>query len=213
MTTDNLDLSSYSELKVDFNYYARSMDNSNEDFWLQISTDGGTSFTTVEEWNRNDEFVNDQRYFETVVVNGPFTATTQVRFRCDASGNSDWVYIDDVKIVGCLNNFAAASQIPASTSKQSTVNNVDVKEDVKSLDFEIFPNPFSERIQLVLNDYNESAEVIVELISFANGQTIYKQSFNNQYIELSNLPIANGTYAIRVIHDNKVKTKRIVKIQ
>jgi len=25
----------------------RSMDNANEDFWLQISTDGGSSFATV----------------------------------------------------------------------------------------------------------------------------------------------------------------------
>ena len=100
-TTDNLNLSAYSELNISFSYYARSMDSSNEDFWLQISTNGGSSFATIEEWNRGDEFENNQRYNESVVYAGTFTSNTQLRFRCDASGNSDWVYIDDVTISGC----------------------------------------------------------------------------------------------------------------
>jgi len=46
ITTDNLDLLAYTEIEVNFNYYPVSMDNSNEDFWLQISTNGGSSFST-----------------------------------------------------------------------------------------------------------------------------------------------------------------------
>ncbi len=99
MTTDNLDLSTYSEIEVQFSYFCRSMDNSNEDFWLQISTDGGSSFITVEEWNRNDEFLNKERHNETVVISSvSLSSNTKLRFRCDASGNQDWVYIDDVII-------------------------------------------------------------------------------------------------------------------
>ncbi|MGJ8652531.1 MAG: carbohydrate-binding protein [Opitutaceae bacterium] len=99
MTTNNLTLSGYSELKVEFSYICVSMDNSNEDFWLQISTDGGVNFTTVEEWNEGDEFVNDVRYNDSVTILGySLNDQTQLRFRCDASGNSDWVYIDDVVI-------------------------------------------------------------------------------------------------------------------
>lgn len=98
-TTDNLDLSAYTELNVSFSYLCRSMDNSNEDFWLQI--DNGSGFNTVEEWNRDDEFVNDQRYNETVNIQGPFSSSSRLRFRCDASGDKDWVYIDDVEIEGC----------------------------------------------------------------------------------------------------------------
>ena len=102
MTTDDLDLSEYNELKVEFSYYCRSMDNSNEDFWLQVSTNGGSSFTTVEEWNRNDEFVNNQFYTDEVTISDiTFTPNTRLRFRCDASGNADWVYIDEVVISAC----------------------------------------------------------------------------------------------------------------
>lgn len=101
MTTDNLDLSAYSQIEVQFSYYCVSMDNSNEDFWLQISTDGGSSFITIEEWNRDDEFLNDERHNETVVISGiSLSSNTKLRFHCDASGNSDWVYIDDVIITG-----------------------------------------------------------------------------------------------------------------
>ena len=103
LTTDNLDLSAYEELTVEFSYFPVSMDNSSEDFWLQISEDGGSTFTLVEEWNLNDEFVNNTRYDESIFLPGPFTSTnTQFRFRCDASGNKDWIYLDDIHIRGCL---------------------------------------------------------------------------------------------------------------
>jgi len=97
--TDNLALAAYDEVKVDFWYYCYSMDNSNEDFWLQISTDGGSNWTTVEEWNQGDEFVNEQFYPDSVIITG-FTLTnnTQLRFRCHASGNADDVYIDEVMV-------------------------------------------------------------------------------------------------------------------
>ncbi len=87
-------------MEVEFSYYCISMDKSSEDLWLQISTDGGSNFITVEEWNRNDEFVNNERHNETVVISGiSLSANTKLRFRCDASGNQDWVYIDDVNIL------------------------------------------------------------------------------------------------------------------
>ena len=97
--TNNLALAAYDQVKVDFWYYCYSMDNSNEDFWLQISTDGGSNWTTVEEWNLGDEFVNEQFYPDSVIITG-FTLTnnTQLRFRCDASGNADDVYIDEVMV-------------------------------------------------------------------------------------------------------------------
>ena len=100
-TTGNIDLSMYNEVQVDFSFFPTSMDSPTEDFWLQISTDGGTTFTTLEEWNQTDEFDNDQRYFDKVTVSGPFTTTTQFRFQCHASGDSDWVYLDDITIKAC----------------------------------------------------------------------------------------------------------------
>ncbi|MEO9853877.1 MAG: fibronectin type III domain-containing protein [Reichenbachiella sp.] len=99
MTTDNLDLSSYTSAKIEFSFIASNMEV-NEDFWLQYSTNGGSSFTTVEDWITGTDFSNNQRLNPSVEIAGSFTAATQIRFRCDATANNDWVYIDDVVISG-----------------------------------------------------------------------------------------------------------------
>jgi hypothetical protein len=75
------------------------MDNSNDGFRLQISTDGGNTYTTVEEWNLGDEFENRRFYSESVVITG-FTLTdqTRIRFRCNAEDNRDDVFIDEIEV-------------------------------------------------------------------------------------------------------------------
>ncbi|MEM7792789.1 MAG: sulfatase-like hydrolase/transferase, partial [Verrucomicrobiota bacterium] len=99
MTTDVLDLSGFSSVTVEFSYIVNSFEGT-EDFWLQVSTDGGVSFSTVEEWNLGDEFSNNVRENETVTILGSFSANTLLRFRCDASNNGDHVFIDDVVLTG-----------------------------------------------------------------------------------------------------------------
>jgi len=100
MTTDNLDLSNYEEIIVDFHYYPKEMETG-EDFWLQVSTDGGNSYSTIKTWAKGTDFDNDAGYTESVTMTGTFTSTTKIRFRVDASVNNDRVYFDDVTISGC----------------------------------------------------------------------------------------------------------------
>ncbi len=95
------DVSGYAELKVDFWFMAVSMDNSNEDFWLQYYD--GSSWQTVETWARSIDFENNQFYHETVSISSSqynFPANAQLRFMCDASGNQDDVYIDEIEFRG-----------------------------------------------------------------------------------------------------------------
>lgn len=98
-TTGNLALSAYHQIRVEFWYLCISMDRNTEDFWLQVSTDGGRTYTTVEEWNLNDEFVNKQFCQDTVILSGhTLTDQTRIRFRCDAGGRDDDVYIDQIAV-------------------------------------------------------------------------------------------------------------------
>ncbi len=101
MTTTSQNLALYSELTVSFSYIAVSFDGSTEDFWLQVSTNGGTTYTTVGDFNNTIQFNNNVRQNATVTIPGPFTSTTRLRFRADASADDDQVYIDDVVITGC----------------------------------------------------------------------------------------------------------------
>lgn len=204
-TTDNLDLSIYEEITVDFGYYCRSMDNSNEDFWLQISTNGGGSFTTVEEWNRDDEFVNNQFYTDQVIITGPFTATTQLRFRADASGNSDWVYLDDIVISGC--STSGSSKITGS--KKKTNPNVIEDLDTDGVTSIVYPNPFDSIINLKINGNYKKTEIkIINVL----GQFIYSETYrDNEKIEIYTDDLPIGQYIININIDGSTSIKRVVK--
>jgi len=100
MTTDNIEASTYKELKVEFSYYPVELEEG-EDFWLQLSKDGGASFTTIKTWAKGNDFENNTANRETVVIDQTFSSTTKIRFRVDGSVNNDRVYFDDVAISGC----------------------------------------------------------------------------------------------------------------
>ncbi|MDO5971718.1 sulfatase-like hydrolase/transferase [Flavivirga aquimarina] len=207
-TTDNLDLTTYEEITIDFGYYCRSMDNSNEDFWLQISTDGGGSFTTVEEWNRDDEFVNNQFYTDQVIISGPFTTNTQLRFRADASGNSDWVYIDDIVISGCSSSGGSSKSISKNpkTEIAAKVEDFDTTETAAPI---LYPNPFRERLIIKIQEtYNRSNIKIFNIL----GQMIIERSyFGDTLIEMPTSNLDSGQYLININIDGKTVQKRVVK--
>ena len=214
-TTDNLNLSNYQDITVDFTYIVRSFDNSNEDFWLQISTNGGASYQTVEEWNLNDEFVNNVRYFDAVTVQGPFSSNTRIRFRCDASGNSDWVYLDDVTISGCANG----SLVPTPISGQPTVETPvleNTAEPIKASDeLVLFPNPTNSSLELAFESTSEGRATVYIVDLF--GKVVYnraidKQAEGRQQIELSVEQLAAGTYFLVLVDGETRRTTRFIKI-
>lgn len=90
------DVSGYVELEVEFYFYAYSMDNTREDFWLQYF-DGGT-WHTVGSWARGIDFDNNTFYVVNVTIPNTYAYPTdaKLRFMCDASGNVDDVYIDAI---------------------------------------------------------------------------------------------------------------------
>jgi|GEM_PF-4641622 len=106
-TSISLDLSVADSVLVDFSYFPNSME-SGEDFWLQISTDGGFSFTTIQTWASGTDFTNGIRYFEHVNISSPLTSDTRFRFVCDASGNGDQVYFDEITITVCTSTAPIA---------------------------------------------------------------------------------------------------------
>ena len=125
----------YTELKVEFWYYPRSMDNANEDFWLQYWD--GASWQTLRSWVKGTDFENGSFYSDSVTINsGSYTFPTDmnIRFMCDASGNIDDIYIDEIRISGY------APDLPANTPPVATDDGgVTVTEDV-ALDIAVLAN-------------------------------------------------------------------------
>jgi len=95
----DVDTPGYTQLKVEFWYIPISMDNSKEDFWLQYYD--GTDWHTVQTWVRGVDFDNGTPYNPTVYIDETsytFPTDMKIRFMCDASGNRDDVYIDEIRV-------------------------------------------------------------------------------------------------------------------
>jgi len=98
--TSPQDFSCATDVVIDFMYLPLSME-AGEDFYLEYSTDGGNSFTVVQQWASGVDFVNGNFYTESVNISGNFSSQTVIRFRCDASGNYDEVFLDNISISLC----------------------------------------------------------------------------------------------------------------
>lgn len=98
--TNDISVSQYHALRVEFWYYARSMDNPREDFFLEYSSDGGLVWEIINSWAQSIDFDNDRWYFVAQDLDASSLSTIRLRFRCDASGNGDNVFIDDIKLSG-----------------------------------------------------------------------------------------------------------------
>ena len=97
--TNGIDVSGYSEIKIEFWYMARSMDNSSENFRLDFWD--GSRWTTLKTWAQGIDFQNNQFFFENLVLSKldyNFSPDMRIRFVCDASNNYDDIYIDEINI-------------------------------------------------------------------------------------------------------------------
>ncbi len=206
MTTDDINLSNYNEAKIDFTFIAASMDNSNEDLWLQISTNGGSSYTTIRDWDTNIDFVNNVREFEEVTISGPFTSNTRFRFRLDASGNNDRVYIDDVVISACSAN--------SSKGKSKNQSIISLEGDLIS-NLVLQPNPTRNDVNVLYNASEKSNTTM--LIMDVSGKIVLSRKFGNESgLQNKNVDLGalnNGIYYVTLITNKERVTERLVIVK
>ncbi|KAA3628519.1 MAG: T9SS C-terminal target domain-containing protein [Bacteroidetes bacterium] len=216
MTTDNLNLASYDEITIDFTFIASSMENG-EDFWLQASTNGGASYSTLISWASGSEFVNGQRYFPSVVITGTFTSNTRFRFRCDASNNSDFVYIDDVVISGCLNgNRESGESIFAEVIETESSESARIIESTENIsDVKMFPNPTSGLMNVTF-DIEETSEVQL-IVTNITGQVIHSRDLQinaGEYkTEIDASGFGQGIFFLNIATKDGVITQKFVVVR
>ena len=105
-----------------------------EDFWLQVSTNGGSSYSTVASYARGTSFNNNTFYTDAVVISGPFSSNTRFRFRCDASANNDMIHLDDITISGCV---SGARELPGDVVTEEET----LRTNLSTLEMNLYPNP------------------------------------------------------------------------
>lgn len=99
-STNSTDISSYTQLRVQFWAMPISFEGS-EDFFLEFSSDGGSSWSVIGNWVNGVDFSNGNFVNPEVIINSgsyTFNANAKIRVRCDASGNGDRLYVDEVVV-------------------------------------------------------------------------------------------------------------------
>ena len=170
----------------------------------------GSSWSTVATYARGTDFNNSTFYTATVTLDASafnFDANSQFRFQCDASGNNDQIYIDQVTITGINGQGAGINSIQpisggANTGFATSFNEVEPEFEG---DFMIYPNPAKNILNIKLFDNAEGTYKIVNLL----GQTVKAGKISKDNIDVSQLKI--GLYIIEVNDGEEIMTQKFIK--
>ena len=216
MTSPALNVSGYTQLAVQFYFRAVSME-AGEDFWLQYFN--GSTWTTVATYTRGVNFNNNTFYTSTVTLTSAqytFPTNAQFRFMCDASDDTDQIYIDAVTVTGS-NTFtilgdtggaAGAPQIAVATtahSANSSASNASLVTAGTADAVILFPNPVTNLLRVQASGAIKSIQVFA-----ADGSLIVADlTVRDNSVDLSSL--TPGFYFISVETENAVVRKKIIK--
>ena len=199
MTLSNVDVTSFSQVEVNFYFYVRSMEN-NEDFWLRYYN--GSSWTTVATWTRGVDIDNNTFYNATITLDASqytFAVNSGFRFQNDASGNNDQIFIDQVTITG-LGGTSRGSKDSLTALGRFETEDAGFEDE-----FLVYPNPVKgNMLNIKVSENNNIAYRIINMI----GQTI-KTGHTPKQINVSNLKA--GVYFIEVNDGEEVMTKKFIK--
>lgn len=142
MTSPTFNLTGAAGVEINFYFRASSMETG-EDFWVRYNN--GSGYTTIATFTRGTSFNNNAFYTATVAVpNFVPTTTGTFRIQCDASDNTDQIFIDQVTITrlngtGLTENTIAIEEVfkPIPVPNVSTeISKPDTKTELM-----IYPNP------------------------------------------------------------------------
>lgn len=199
MTSPSLNLSSYNEVDFNFHFFANSMEVG-EDFWLQYND--GSGFVTVATWASGTDFTNNAFGNFSVKLNTSgfnLVPNAKFRLRCDASGDADHIYIDQIVITGTGNGSFSREGNDATN-----VGFISNDSEITKNELTIYPNPVEDVLQLKTSKGSEITYRIINSL----GQTVHTGK-TSKVINVDNLQ--PGMYFIEVMEDHYKMMKRFIK--
>jgi hypothetical protein len=206
--TAGYDVTGYSELEVEFWFYAVSMDNATEDFWVQYYD--GSTWQTVATYVKTTDFENKVFYNEVVTISSGqynFPADAKIRFMCDANGDRDDVYIDEIEFRGFSTGGAATSPITLG-SQSLTPNRFSLSQN--------YPNPFNP-VTTISFSLPEASYVRLDVFDVAGRRvaTLVDETRNagvhNVTFDASSM--ASGVYFYRIEAGDMTETKKMILVK
>ncbi|NMH89248.1 immunoglobulin-like domain-containing protein [Flavivirga algicola] len=207
MTSPIFDITAFNQVEVKFYFYAYSMENG-EDFWLSYYN--GSTWTPVATYVRGTHFNNNTFYSATVVLDAStinFVSNAQYRFQCDASSNSDYIYIDQITIIGNPTTSPLIAGTVAGRGTQITpLRELNTDDGFNSdEEFMLYPNPVNDNILNIRlpGDISTNYRILNML-----GQRIASGTTSKE-IDVSNLNA--GAYFLEVNDGEEIMIKKFVK--
>lgn len=211
MTSSGFDASSFSQLEINFYFYPYSMETG-EDFWVRYYD--GAVWHTIATYVKGSSFTNNSFYVATVTIsneNYNFAQNAKFRFQCDASGNQDHIYIDQVTVTASNPNSFIGNEGETRITINELVTFIDQetelqKEEQIENDVVLFPNPASDRLSYI----TEKTISSIKIFSI-NGIPVEEitQLDESETINISNLN--PGIYFLAIETAEDVIIKRFIK--
>jgi hypothetical protein len=206
MTSQSFNATSYSSLELVFYFYSFSMENG-EDFFVRFYD--GSTYVTVAQFVAGSGFSNNSFWIATVPISSSlvnFASNSRIRIQCDASANSDDIYIDQVTLTAVGGGGLASTEI--------TLQEAGPAPGLGGLSLEteheepvLLPNPATDRIRIIYS------EVIDEVRMYsASGAEIKRILTGEDDRELLLDGIAPGVYILMIRSGDEWIPKKFVRI-
>ena len=213
-TSVGRNVTGYASMEVDFWFKLVSMEPG-EDFWLQYSSDGGTAWQTVATYVRTAGQYSNNAYYH-IVVSLPrsayaYTTNAKLRFRCDASGKQDFVYLDEIVWRGKAGLLAIQSEDVLALSPGTDA----VLPDSLLLE-QNYPNPFNPSTSLAFL-LDEESQVRLEVYNLLGRQVATlatgRYPAGRHVVQWDARGAASGVYFYRIQAGSHVQTRSMTLLK
>jgi hypothetical protein len=183
----------------------------NEDFWLQY--DGGSGFQTVATYTRGVNMNNNTFYHSTITLaSGAYNLVNggQFRFRCDASDNSDLIYIDAVTITGTSGTSLLAGSgdglfLEAVGTLDETQGFAEAGAEFDA-DLWLYPSPATDLLHIATVD-----EIVSVSVYTIDGKVVMEATAEQFKNGLNVSKLSAGSYLIKVVTTEEVLHNKFLK--
>jgi hypothetical protein len=215
MTLNNVNVTGWDQLDFTFYFYPNSMENG-EDFWVRVND--GSGWQTVATYARGTHFNNGSFYTATVTMSSndfSFNSGFDFRIQCDASTNSDQIYIDAVTLTGINNSrndgsttqtiTLIGSQNAAGEEAESNANAlIDLFDGDELM---VYPNPARDHINLISNSDAEYVRIYSVTGVLVAEHRLDPETVNR--IDITRLDA--GTYIVHLQMEDEVIYEKFIK--
>ncbi len=194
----------YVQLDIEFTFQAVSMDNSNEDFWLQYFD--GSTWHTVKAYARSIDFENNVIYsVKANIMESSYTFPNnmKIRFMCDASGNKDDVFVDEIRVTALFQENPDEFIVSMGAGMLPNEMYDELEEELL-----VYPNPVNGTVLNVVTD-EDIVSIMVYDVSGNLLNSVTPGEDSDYELDVSGLN--PGIYFIKVETHEETKIEKVIK--